>query len=120
MEITQKWSKFVQDPKQEDYLKGVYIELCKGPENTGDYLERSNHILNRVLECMRLENKENIQVFVICPLCRMLCSYGEACTKLELLRGRVCCESCLCVYFSMEETQALNDFCHTFLNMLYV
>ena len=120
MEITQKWSKFVQDPKQEDYLKGVYIELCKGPDNTGDYLERSNHILNRVLECMRLENKENIQVFVICPLCRMLCSYGEACTKLELLRERVCCESCLCVYFSMEETQVLNDFCHTFLNMLYV
>ena len=103
-----------------DYLKGVYIELCKGPDNTGDYLERSNHILNIVLECMRLENKENIQAFVICQLCRMLCSYGEACTKLELLRERVCCESCLCVYFSIEETQALNDFCHTFWNMLYI
>ena len=69
--------------RYKDYLKGVYIELCKGPDNTGDYLERSNHLLNRVLECMRLEN-------------------------------RVCCESCLCVYFSIEETQALNDFCHTF------
>ena len=66
------------------------------------------------------ENKENFQVFVICPLYRMLCSYGEACTKLELLRERVCCESCLCVYFSMEETQGLNDFCHTFSNMLCI
>ena len=112
--------KTLSKKRYKDYLKGVYIELCKGPDNTGDYLERSNHILNRVLECMRPENKENIQVFVICPLCRMLCWYGEACTNLELLRERVCCESCLSVYFSMEETQALNDFHRTFLNMLYV
>ena len=55
--------KTLSKKRYKDYLKGVYIELCKGPDNTGDYLERSNHILNRVLECMRLENKENIQVF---------------------------------------------------------
>ena len=112
--------KTLSKKRYKDYLKGVYIELCKGPDNTGDYLERSNHILNRLLECMRLENKENIQVFVISPLCRMLCSYGDACTKLELLRKRVCCESCLYVYFSIEETQALNDFCHTFSNIVHL
>ena len=89
--------KTLSKKRYKDYLKGVYIELCKGPDNTGDYLERNNHILNRVLECMRLENKENIQVFVICPLCRMLCSYGEVCTKLELLREYVVKVVCVCI-----------------------
>ena len=58
-------------------MKGVYIELSKGPDNPSDYLERGNQILSRVVECMSHKNKENIQVFVICPLCRMLYSHGE-------------------------------------------
>ena len=106
--------------KYKDYMKGVYIELSKGPDNTSYYSERGNQIQSRVVECMSHENKENIQVFVIYPLCRMLCSYGETHTNLELLKERVCCESCLFVYFFMEETQALNDFCHRFWNLLFV
>ena len=96
------------------------LELSKGPDNTSDYLERGNQILSRVVDCMSHENKENIQVFVIRPLCRMLCSYCETHTNLELLKERVSCESCLCVHFSMEETQALNDFCHRFWNSFNV
>ena len=77
-------------------------------------------MLSRVVECMSHESKDNIQVFVICPLCMMLCSYGETHTNLELLKQRVCSESCLCVYFSMEETLALNEFFHRFWNLLFI
>ena len=112
--------KTLNKKKYKDYMKGVYIELSKGPDNTSDYLERGNQILSRIVQCMSHENEENIQVFVICPLCRMLCSHGETHTNLELLKERVWCESCLCVYFSMEETQALNDFCHRFWNILLI
>ena len=33
--------KTLSKKRYKDYLKGVYIELCKGPDNTGDYLARS-------------------------------------------------------------------------------
>ena len=78
--------KFLNKKKYKDCIKGVYIELSKGPDNTSDYLDRGNQILSGVVECMSHENKENIQVFVICPLCRMLCSYGETHTNFELLK----------------------------------
>ena len=63
--------KTLNKKKYKGYMKGVYIELSKGPDNTSDYLERGNQILSRVVECMNHENKENIQVlsFALCVGC---------------------------------------------------
>ena len=36
--------------KYMDYMKGVYIELSKGPDNTSEYLEIGNQILSRVVQ----------------------------------------------------------------------
>ena len=56
-----KVGKILNKKKCKNYLKGVYIELPEGLDNTEEYQKRGHEICSRALECMDNENKENTQ-----------------------------------------------------------
>ena len=118
MENGQKVCKILNKKKYKNYLKGVYIELSEGPDNTEEYQNRGHEILSRVMECMDNENKENTLSFVTCPFCLGLCSYDNVCKNLQLLSEGICCRYYLPIYYSIEETEARSKFyrfAHVFL-----
>ena len=62
----QKVCKILNNKKYKNYLKGVYIELSGGPDNTEEYQNMGHEILSRVIECIDNENEEDTQIFVTC------------------------------------------------------
>ena len=113
----QKVCKILNKKKYKNYLKGVYIELSEGPDNTEEYQNRGHEILSRVMEYMDNENKENTQMFVTCPFCLRLCSCDNVCKNLQLLNKGICCRNCLPMYYSIEVSHARSEFYRRFAHM---
>ena len=113
----QKVCKSLNKKKYKNYLKGAYIELSEGPDNTEEYQNRGHEILSRVLECMDNENKKNTQIFVTCSFCLRLCSFNNICKNFQLLSKGISCRYCLPMYYSIEESHARSEFYRRFSHM---
>ena len=57
----EKVYKILNKKKYKNYLKGVYIELSEGPDNTKEYQNRGHEIWSEVMECMTMRTKKTLR-----------------------------------------------------------